>query len=137
MVVALTSSPHQDIPSSSKLFAQIIIDRNVFAQTVSVECVKDNSDSWEFTVNCEMCAPLLTFIGIASSLIFSFLFFPCSPEVKAFSIALLREWPPSVNRLLGVLDVERDEVVTKVEQGDHGMRILLSLCKESYFTLQE
>ncbi len=54
IIVKLLDAPHRDIPDGSKLFAQIIIDNVIFAQTLPLDNDGSQNESWNLTIECEM-----------------------------------------------------------------------------------
>lgn len=102
ITVELLDAPHRDIPDGSKLFAQIIINNVIFAQT----CPFDNrNDSWNLTIECEVYVPVVQYTGLS--------FISCSPP--SASIALVREWPTNVPRLLGTVNLASSDQFAEIE----------------------
>ena len=84
--IKLSSPPHRDIPAKSKIFAQIVIDHIIFAQTISESVSSTDEgqeDCWKLILDCnmwvihtlenqrsELCISLARRMWIASRLLF-------------------------------------------------------------------
>ncbi|KAJ6545703.1 CHAT domain-containing protein [Mycena capillaripes] len=88
-VTSLTH-PHDDLPGDMKMFAQLIIEENIFLQTLPVASEQDQKKSWKLGFGCNIPAP-------------------------TFSVAILRQSETEGTRLIGHVEIGRDEVLGSVE----------------------
>ncbi|KAJ7245568.1 CHAT domain-containing protein [Mycena rebaudengoi] len=89
-VTSLTN-PHSDLPGEMKMFAQLIIDGNIFLQTLPVPSEHDQT-GWKLGFECNIPPRLLT-----------------------FSVAILRQSETEGTRLVGNVQIARDKVLGSVE----------------------
>ncbi|KAJ7466381.1 TPR-like protein [Mycena latifolia] len=85
------TNPHDDLPADMQLFAQLIIDGNIFLQTVPVDSEASES-SWKLDFGCNI--PTYT---------------------PVFVVAILRHSQTVCTRLLGSVEIGRGEVLGLVE----------------------
>ena len=89
--------------------AQIVIEDTIFAQTLAVDSLNDKDNSWKLSVKCNMCVNMLIGCKIKSLIRPS--------NIWNFYIAILREKPENVTRLLGTVDMARGEILQKAQDG--------------------
>ncbi|KAJ6553744.1 CHAT domain-containing protein [Mycena vulgaris] len=83
--------PHDDLPGDMKMFAQLIIEGNIFLQTLPVASEQDKM-SWKLGFGCNI-----------------------PPHAPTFSVTILRQSETEGTRLLGYIEIGRDEVLGSVE----------------------
>ncbi|KAJ7233553.1 CHAT domain-containing protein [Mycena rebaudengoi] len=89
-ITSLTN-PHADLPGDMKMFAQLIVEDNIFLQALPVAS-EDNQMSWKLGFGCKI-----------------------PPHASTFSVTILRESETEGTRLLGYVEIGRGEVVESVE----------------------
>ncbi|KAJ7277231.1 hypothetical protein C8J57DRAFT_1581528 [Mycena rebaudengoi] len=89
-VTSLTN-PHADLPGDMKMFAQLIVEDNIFLQALPVAS-EDNQMSWKLGFGCKIL-----------------------PHASTFSVTILRESETEGTRLLGYVEIGRGEVLESVE----------------------
>ncbi|KAJ7493910.1 CHAT domain-containing protein [Mycena latifolia] len=85
-------TPHDDLPADVQLFAQLVIDGNIFLQTLPVGS-EDSRQSWTLNFYCRV-----------------------SPHASTFSVMIIRKCPTQGIRLIGFVEMGREEVLKSVEQ---------------------
>ncbi|KAF7366587.1 Pleiotropic drug resistance ABC transporter protein [Mycena sanguinolenta] len=102
--ICITSStnPHNDLTDDMKMFAQLIIDENIFLQTLP-EASENSQMSWKFSVGCNI-----------------------PPHALTFSVAILRQSETEGTRLLGYIEIGRGEVVGSVESNRSTIQLELN-----------
>jgi len=86
------SNPHHDLPDDTEIVAQLIIDDNIFLQTVPVKKITSRP-SWKLKVGCKIPIYALH-----------------------FSIAIIRVSVSGGTHLLGKVETSRGEILSLVEQ---------------------
>ncbi|KAF8144821.1 hypothetical protein K438DRAFT_1782444 [Mycena galopus ATCC 62051] len=89
-ITSLTN-PHDDLPGDMKMFAQLIIEGNIFLQTLPV-ALEDDQMSWKLGFGCNI-----------------------PPHAPTFSIAILRQSETEGTRLIGYVEIGRGEALGSVE----------------------
>ncbi|KAJ7128003.1 hypothetical protein C8R44DRAFT_733392 [Mycena epipterygia] len=89
-VTSLTN-PHDDLPGDMKMFAQLIIKKNIFRQVLPVAS-EHYQMSWKLGFECII-----------------------PPHALTFSVAVLRQSETEGTRLVGYVEIRRDEVLQFVE----------------------
>ncbi|KAJ7500145.1 TPR-like protein [Mycena galericulata] len=89
-VTSLTN-PHDDLPSDMKMSTQVIIEDFIFLQTLPVGSEHDHT-SWKLVLGCNI-----------------------PPHAPTFSVAVLRQSETEGTRLIGYVEIERNEVLESVE----------------------
>ncbi|KAJ7248774.1 TPR-like protein [Mycena rebaudengoi] len=89
-VTSLTN-PHNDLPSDMKMFAQLIVEENIFLQTLPVAS-EDDQTSWKLGFGCNI-----------------------PPHAPTFSVTILHQSETEGTRLLGHVEIGRGEVIGSVE----------------------
>ncbi|KAJ7469252.1 TPR-like protein [Mycena latifolia] len=89
-VTSLTN-PHDDLPGDMKMFAHLIIEENIFLQTLPVASEHDQM-SWKLGFGCNI-----------------------PPHTLVFSVAVLRQSETEGTRLVGYVEIGRGEVLESVE----------------------
>ncbi|KAJ7090661.1 hypothetical protein C8R44DRAFT_750893 [Mycena epipterygia] len=89
-VTSLTN-PHDDLPGDMKMFAQLIIEENIFLHVLPVAS-EHNKMSWKLGFECNI-----------------------PPHAFMFSVAVLRQSETEGTRLVGYVEIRRDEVLRFVE----------------------
>ncbi|KAJ7244677.1 CHAT domain-containing protein [Mycena rebaudengoi] len=89
-VTSLTN-PHDDLPSDMKMSAQLIVDENIFLQTMPVASEHDEM-SWKFSLGCTI-----------------------PPHAAVFSVAVLRHSEVEGTRLVGYVEIRQDKILGSVE----------------------
>ncbi|KAF8143024.1 hypothetical protein K438DRAFT_657633 [Mycena galopus ATCC 62051] len=89
-ITSLTN-PHDDLPGDMKMFAQLIIEGNIFLQTLPV-ALEDDQMSWKLGFGCNI-----------------------PPHAPTFSIAVLRQSETEGTRLIGYVEIGRGEALGSVE----------------------
>ncbi|KAJ6599665.1 hypothetical protein B0H10DRAFT_1958968 [Mycena sp. CBHHK59/15] len=84
-VTSLTN-PHDDLPGDMKMFAQLIIEDNIFLQTVLVAS-EDHQKSWKFSFGCKI-----------------------PPNARTFLVTVLRHSETEGIRLLGHAKIGQEEI---------------------------
>ncbi|KAJ7193034.1 CHAT domain-containing protein [Mycena pura] len=98
-ITSLTN-PHDDLPGDMRMFAQLIIQGNIFLQTLPVALEADQI-SWKLGFGCHMIHRL--------SLLLS------PPHAPTFSVAVLRQSETEGTRLIGYVEIGRGEALGTVE----------------------
>ncbi|KAF7372930.1 hypothetical protein MSAN_00499700 [Mycena sanguinolenta] len=88
--VTSITNPHNDLPGDMKMFAQLIMEDNIFGQTLPVES-ENNRMSWKLWFGYSM-----------------------QPHVLTFSVTILRQSETEGKRLLGYIKLRRDEILGSV-----------------------
>ncbi|KAF7352078.1 hypothetical protein MVEN_01170600 [Mycena venus] len=91
--ICITSlmNPHNDLPGDMKMFSQLIIEENIFLQTVLVASERDQL-SWKLSLGCSI-----------------------PPHASTFSVTALRYSKTEGIRLLGHAEVRREEILRSAE----------------------
>ncbi|KAF7363121.1 hypothetical protein MVEN_00664600 [Mycena venus] len=89
-ITSLTS-PHDDLPSDMKMFAQLINEENIFLQTVPVAS-DHNQMSWTLSFGCNI-----------------------PPHARTFLVTALRHSKTEGTRLLGHAEIRREEILRSTE----------------------
>ncbi|KAJ6613201.1 CHAT domain-containing protein [Mycena sp. CBHHK59/15] len=76
------TNPHDDLPKDMQMFAQVIIDKSIFLQTVPVEA-EESQTSWELDFGCKI-----------------------QPHILMFSVVILRHSQTGGTRLLGYVEIK-------------------------------
>ncbi|KAF7363123.1 hypothetical protein MVEN_00664800 [Mycena venus] len=84
-------NPHNDLPGDMKMFAQLIIEENIFKQTLQVTSEHDQP-SWKLGFECNI-----------------------PPHAPTFSVTILRQSETEGTRLLGYIEIGQGEVFGSVE----------------------
>ncbi|KAJ7475011.1 CHAT domain-containing protein [Mycena latifolia] len=95
------TDPHDDLPVDMEMFAQLVIDGNIFLQTIPVESEASQS-SWKLHFGCNIPQYTLGFL-----------------------VAILRHSKTAGTRLLGSAEIGRGEVLGLVE-ANHSFKIMLN-----------
>ncbi|KAJ7475034.1 CHAT domain-containing protein [Mycena latifolia] len=95
------TDPHDDLPADMQMFAQLVINGNIFLQTVPVESEASQS-SWKLHFGCNIPQYTLGFL-----------------------VAILRHSRTAGTRLLGSAEIGRGEVLELVE-ANHSFKIMLN-----------
>ncbi|KAJ7469111.1 TPR-like protein [Mycena latifolia] len=95
------NNPHDDLPADMQMFAQLIINENIFLQTVPVDS-EVSQNSWKLDFGCNL--PQYT---------------------PVFLVAILRHSGTAGTRLLGSVEIGRGEVLGLVE-ANHRFKIMLN-----------
>ncbi|KAJ7475027.1 CHAT domain-containing protein [Mycena latifolia] len=95
------TDPHDDLPVDMEMFAQLVIDGNIFLQTIPVESEASQS-SWKLHFGCNIPQYTLGFL-----------------------VAILRHSKTAGTRLLGSAEIGRGEVLRLVE-ANHSFKIMLN-----------
>ncbi|KAF8160524.1 hypothetical protein K438DRAFT_1776360 [Mycena galopus ATCC 62051] len=98
-ITSLTN-PHDDLPGDMEMFAQLIIEGNIFLQTLPV-AQEDDQMSWKLGFGCNM-------IHRPSRLL-------SPPHAPTFSIAVLRQSETEGTRLIGYIEIGRGKALESVE----------------------
>ncbi|KAJ6624591.1 CHAT domain-containing protein [Mycena sp. CBHHK59/15] len=85
------TNPHDDLPKDMQTFAQVIIDKSIFLQTVPVEA-EESQTSWELDFGCKI-----------------------QPHIPMFSVAILRHSQTGGTQLLGYVEIKSSKVLGSVE----------------------
>ncbi|KAF8214780.1 hypothetical protein K438DRAFT_1749867 [Mycena galopus ATCC 62051] len=85
------TNPHDDLPAGMQMFAQLIIKEHIFHQTVAVDW-EESQDSSTLDFRCNIPS-----------------------HASTFSVAILRVSETLGTRLLGSIEVARDEAIATVE----------------------
>ncbi|KAJ7463982.1 TPR-like protein [Mycena latifolia] len=94
-------NPHDDLPADMQMFAQVIINGNIFGQTTPVESEASES-SWQLHVICNI-----------------------APDTPVFLVTVLRHSKTAGTRLLGSVEIKREEVLALVE-ANHSFKVMLN-----------
>ncbi|KAF8177776.1 hypothetical protein K438DRAFT_1938974 [Mycena galopus ATCC 62051] len=89
-ITSLTN-PHDDLPGDMKMFAQLIIDGNIFLQTVLMALEQDQM-TWKLSLGCNI-----------------------PPHACTFSVTALRHSKTEGIRLLGHTEITREEILRSTE----------------------
>ncbi|KAJ6461801.1 CHAT domain-containing protein [Mycena sanguinolenta] len=100
-VTSLTN-PHDDLPGDLKMFAQFIIEENIFVQTLPVGSEQD-PNSWKLEFGCNIPA-----------------------HAPNFSVAVLRQSETEGKRLVGHVEIGRGEVLGSVESNRCTLQLQLN-----------
>ncbi|KAF8217547.1 hypothetical protein K438DRAFT_1952436 [Mycena galopus ATCC 62051] len=92
--------PHDDLPSDMQMFAQVIVDKHILQQTVPFDPEETSQTSWKIKIECTI------------------------PEhVGTFMFAILRHSKSRGTRLLGFVEIERNEALASAENETGVFRI--------------
>ncbi|KAJ7481329.1 TPR-like protein [Mycena galericulata] len=91
--VTSLNNPHDDLPGDMKMFAHLIIEENIFCQTLPVAS-EHNQMSWKLVFEYNI-----------------------PPHAPTFSVAVLRQSKTEGTRLIGHVNIRRDEVLEVVKSG--------------------
>ncbi|KAJ7436030.1 TPR-like protein [Mycena latifolia] len=91
------TNPHDDLPVDMQMFAHLILDGNIFLQTVAVGS-EESQNSWKLNFGCNIPS-----------------------HASTFSVAILRQSKTGVIRLLGFVDIVKGEVIHAVELNQRGV----------------
>ncbi|KAJ7743642.1 hypothetical protein B0H16DRAFT_1561212 [Mycena metata] len=89
-VTSLTN-PHHDLPGDMKMFAQLIIEENIFVQTLPVAS-EHNQMSWKLGLGCNI-----------------------PPYASTFAVTVLRQSETEGTRLIGYIEIGRGKVLGSME----------------------
>ncbi|KAJ7144251.1 TPR-like protein [Mycena epipterygia] len=88
MRITSLNNPHDDLPGDMKMFSQLLIEGNIFLQTLPVASEHENKMSWKLDFGCNI-----------------------PPHAPTFSVAVLYQSETAGIRLLGYVDIGRGEVL--------------------------
>ncbi|KAJ6505610.1 CHAT domain-containing protein [Mycena vulgaris] len=91
--------PHDELPGDMKMFAQLIIEGNIFLQTLPVASEQDKM-SWKLGFGCNI-----------------------PPHAPTFSVTILRQRETEGTRLLGYIEIGRGEVLGSVESNRRTLQL--------------
>ncbi|KAJ7458810.1 TPR-like protein [Mycena galericulata] len=100
-VTSLTN-PHDDLPGDMKMFAQLIIEDNIFLQTV-LAASKHDQMSWKLSFGCNI-----------------------PPHALTFSVAVLRRSETEGTRLIGYVEIGQGEVLRSLESNRCALQLQLN-----------
>ncbi|KAF7349990.1 hypothetical protein MVEN_01300300 [Mycena venus] len=89
-ITSLTN-PHDDLPGNTKMFAQLIIEGNIFLQTLPVAS-EDDQTSWKLDFRCNI-----------------------PPHAPTFSVSILQQTETEGTGLLGHVEVRREDILRSAE----------------------
>ncbi|KAJ7474957.1 hypothetical protein FB451DRAFT_1397825 [Mycena latifolia] len=98
-VRSLTNA-HDDLPADMQMSGQLIINKNIFLQTILVDSEASKS-SWKLDFGCHI------------------------PHTPVFLVAILRHSNTAGTRLLGTVKIARAEVLELVD-GNHPFKFMLN-----------
>ncbi|KAJ7466022.1 TPR-like protein [Mycena latifolia] len=96
------TNPHDDLPVDMQMFAQLILEGNIFLQTVPMDS-EESRNSWKLDVECNIPSHMPT-----------------------FSVAILRQCKTGGKRLLGSVDIGKGEVIKAMESNQRGFHLELN-----------
>ncbi|KAF7366555.1 CHAT domain-containing protein [Mycena sanguinolenta] len=97
-----STNPHNDLPGDMKMFAQLIIEENIFQQTLPV-VAENNQMGWKLAFGCNI-----------------------PPNALTFSVAVLCQSETKGTRLLGYIEIGPDEVLASVEENSSTIQLKLN-----------
>ncbi|KAJ7266778.1 CHAT domain-containing protein [Mycena rebaudengoi] len=100
--VTLLTNPHADLQGDMKMSAQLIIEENIFLQTLPVASEQDEM-SWKLAFDCTI-----------------------PPHTVFFSVTVLRHSETDGTRLVGYVEIGKDKVLGSVEMNSSTFELELN-----------